>query len=163
MYKTRRQSKFQTLINAGFIGFESRAFSRVSPRVPYMKPMIKERKAEYDRMLKRALKQGIPEAERDKQWLTHIKRRYVANGWKRKGDKWGVTVAFRMLKAKEREYKYKHPAYESPWEKKHKSPADISAKLDATYEKYPRGKTYTKRQQPRRIEHLPEGGARFID
>jgi len=113
-----------------------------------MKPLVKERQTEYNKMLKRALKQGVPATERDKAWLTHIKRRYVAMGWKSKKDTWGSTVAFRMVKAKEKEYKLKHPEYQSPWTKKSKSRGDFQAKLDATYEgqqKYPTGRAYPRK------------------
>jgi len=158
-YKTRRQTRYENLRKAGFVGFESRALSRVSPRVPYMLPLMKERYAEYQRASNRAQKQGLTETEFSKQWLTHIKRRYIAKGWKHKGDVWGVTVAFRMLKDSERTYKYKHPQYDSPWEKRQKDWRDFIAKIDATYEKYPSGRAYGKREAPPKLRYLPEGGA----
>ena len=155
MYKTRRQQRSLALKDAHFLPFERIALSKINFSVPYMKPLIKKRNSDYD--------QFIADGGRDSKWGATMRKRYKDNGWYKVGGGWNRTVAFRMLKSVEKEWKYKHPAYDSPWEKRRKSPASILAKLDATYEKYPRGKTYTKRQQPRRIEHLPEGGARFID
>ena len=48
-YKTRRQNRYETLHKAGFVGFEARALSRVSQRVPYMLPLMKVRHEEYQR------------------------------------------------------------------------------------------------------------------
>ena len=158
-YKTRRQARYERLRNCGFTGFEARALSRVSPRVPYLLPMMKERNEEYDKAIKRAKRQGIAETDFNRQWLTHIKRQYVARGWKHRSDSWGVTVAFRMLKAKEKDFKYRHPSYDSPWEKRQKQWRDFIAKIDKSYEKYPSGRTYGKKKPPVKLRYLPEGGA----
>jgi len=158
-YKTRRQNRYETLRKAGFVGFEARALSRVSQRVPYMLPLMKVRHEEYQRAIKHAQRQGLTETEFNKQWQTHIKRRYVARGWKRRSDVWGVTVGFRMLKDAEKEFKYKHPAYDSPWQKRRKQWRDFVAKLEATYEKYPKGGIYGKKKPTTRIRYKPEGGA----
>jgi len=141
-YRTRRQARYERLRDCGFTGFEARALSKVSPRVPYMMPAMKERLEEYSKAIKWAKRQGLTEAEFNKRWLTHVKRQYIAKGWKHRSDPWGVTVAFRMLKAKERDYKYKHPEYDSPWEKRQKQWRDFIAKIDRSYEKYPRGRAY---------------------
>ena len=154
-YRTRRQTRYENLRKAGFVGFEARALSRVSPRVPYMLPLMKERYAEYQRATKKAQRQGLTEVEFNKQWQTHIKRRYVAKGWKHRSDVWGVTVGFRMLKSVEQAYKYKQPQYVSPWEKRQKDFRDFMKKIDATYERYPKG--YGKKAP--RLRYLPEGGA----
>ena len=158
-YRTRRQNRYDHLRQAGFCGFEARALSRVSPRVPYMLPMMKERYEEYQRATKRAQKQGLTEVEFNKKWQTHIKRRYVAKGWKRRSDAWGVTTGFRMLKDVEMAYKYKQPQYVSPWEKRQKDFRDFIRKIDATYEKYPKGRAYGKKKAPVKLRYLPEGGA----
>jgi len=158
-YKTRRQNRYETLHKAGFVGFEARAFSRVSPRVPYMLPLMKVRHEEYQRAMKRAQRQGVSEADFNKQWQTHIKRRYVAKGWKRRSDIWGVTAGFRMLKDAEKAFKYKHPEYDSPWEKRQKDWRSFIAKIDATYEKYPKGKAYNKKAKTIKLRYKPEGGA----
>jgi len=134
---------------------EARTLSKISFAVPYMKPLIKDRAKKHDYF--------IAEGGSEKDWLKAIKKDYTDNGWRKIGEGWTAKVIFRMLKAVGKTYKYKHPEFESPWESKKKSHADISAKLDATYEKYPKGKTYTKRQQPRRIEYLPGGGARMVE
>lgn len=158
-YKTRRQARYENLRKAGFVNFEARALSRISLKVPYMLPLMKERYAEYQRAIKRAQKQGITEIGFNKQWLTHIKRQYIMKGWKYRSDSWGVTVAFRMLKAAEKAYRYKHPQYDSPWEKRQKDFRDFIAKIDRTYEKYPKGRVYGPKAKPPRIRYLPEGGA----
>ena len=158
-YRTRRQTRYENLRKAGFVGFEARVLSRVSPRVPYMLPLMKERYVEYQRATKRAQKQGLPEVEFNKQWQTHIKRRYVMKGWKRRSDVWGVTVGFRMLKDAEREYKEKKAQYESPWEKRQRDFRNFISKLEITYEKYPSGRVYGKRKPPIKLRYLPEGGA----
>lgn len=154
-YRTRRQTRYENLRKAGFVGFEARALSRVSPRVPYILPLMKDRFAEYQRATKRAQRQGLTEVEFNKQWLTHIKKRYIMKGWKRRSDTWGVTAGFRMLKDAERVYKYKQPQYESPWEKRQKDFREFINKIDRTYEKYP--KSYGKK--PVKLKYLPEGGA----
>lgn len=120
-----------------------------------MKPLIKKRMKDYDKF--------IADGGRDTKWYATIRKLYKDKGWHKVGDGWTQTVAFRMLKAAEREFKYKHPEYDSPWEPKNKRKTDISAKLDATYEKYPKGKAYKKKEQPKRIEYLPEGGARMAE
>lgn len=158
MYKTRRRARYERLRDSGFTNFEARGLSRVSPRVPYMLPLMKERLAEYTRAIERAKRQEIAEADFNKQWLTHIKRRYIMKGWRHKGDPWGVTVTYRMLKDKEKEYKYKHPDYTSPWVKRQKAWRDFIGKLEATYSKYPAGKIYGKRKAPIKLRYLPEGG-----
>lgn len=156
-YKTRRQARYERLRICGFTGFEARALSRVSVRVPYMMPLMKKRLVEYNRAKRQAQKSGLTEVDFNKRWLTHIKRQYIMKGWKHKGDRWGVTVAFRMLKAKEKEYKYKHPQYESPWQKTQKQWHDFIAKIDKSYEKYPKG--YGKKWASKTLRYLPEGGA----
>jgi len=123
---------------------------------------MKERYAEYQRATKRAQKQGLTEVEFNKQWQTHIKRRYVMKGWKRRSDVWGVTVGFRMLKDVERAYKYKQPQYVSPWEKRQKDFRDFIRKIDATYEKYPKGRVYGKKKPPVKLRYKPEGGAEIV-
>lgn len=144
-YKTRRQNRYARLREIGFTGFEARALSHVSPQVPYLLPMMKERLVEYSRAIKQAKRQGIAETDFNKRWETHIKKRYVAKDWKHRSDVWGVTVAYRMLKAAERIYKYKHPEYDSPWEKRQKDWRDFVAKIDKSYEKYPR--SYGRKQK----------------
>jgi len=161
-YKTRRQTRYERLYKIGFVGFEARALSRVSPRVPYMLPLMQRRHEEYQRAIKRAQRQGLTEVEFNKQWQTHIKRRYVARGWKRRSDIWGVTAGFRMLKDAEREFKYKTPSYQSPWEKRQKQWRDFIAKIDRTYEKYPKGRAYGKGAKTIKLRYKPEGGAEIV-
>ena len=158
-YKTRRQPRYQRLRDCGFTPFEARGLSRVSQRVPYVLPLMKQRLAEYTRAIKRAKKQGILEQDFNKQWLTHIKRRYIMKGWKHKSDVWGTTAAFRMLKDTERIYKLNHPSYDSPWEKRRKAWQDFTRKLEKTYEdrKYPKSMPVVK------IRYKPEGGAEIVE
>ena len=117
---------------------------------------MQKRHEEYQRAIKRAKRQGLSEADFNKQWQTHIKRRYIARGWKRRSDAWGVTAGFRMLKDAEREFKYKNPSYDSPWEKRQKDWRNFIAKIDRTYEKYP------KKMPKVKIRYKPEGGAEIV-
>ena len=156
MFRTRRQQRHEALTSAHFMPSEARTLSRISFAVPYMKPLIKDRIQWYNRFIAEG---GLP-----KDWLKTIKRAYTGNGWRKAGERWTSTVVFRMLKAKEQEYKYKHPEYESPWTKKQKSSSDFRAKLDATFEKYPSGRAYGKRKPPAvRLRYLPTGGAVIVD
>ncbi len=162
-YKTRRQNRYETLRNAGFVNFEARALSRVSLKLPYILPLMKERYAEYQKAVKRAKAKGLDQVQFSREWLTHIKRRYIMKGWKRRTDSWGVTTGFRMLKAAEKSYKYKTPSYNSPWEKRQKDFRNFIAKIDKSYEKYPRGAAYgrkarTAKPLPGRVERNPETG-----
>lgn len=155
---TRRQQRYKTLREAHFMPSEARTLSKISFAVPYMKPLIKDRAKKYDRF--------VSEGGTEKEWLKAIKKDYTDNGWRKAGEGWTSKVIFRMLKAKEKDWKYKHPEYESPWEKRQgrqRTSEEISAKIDRTAEKYPKGRTYAKRQPQRRIEYLPGGGARFVD
>jgi len=119
-----------------------------------MKPLIKKRIEDYNKF--------IAGGGSDKQFAATIRKQYRDNKWRRLGEGWTQTVAFRMLKAVEKQWKYKHPAYESPWMKRRKDWTGFSAKLDATYERYPRGRTYSKKKPPVKLEYLPTGGARII-
>jgi len=153
---TRRQQRYNVLKDAHFMPSEARTLSKISFAVPYMKPLIKDRIQWYNRF--------IAEGGLTKDWLKAIKRAYTTKGWRKAGEPLTSKVVFRMLKAKEREYKYKHKEYASPWEKKRKSHTDISAKLDATYEKYPSGRAYGKRKPPVvKLRYLPQGGAEIVD
>jgi len=62
-----------------------------------------------------------------------------------------------MLKDFEAKFRARFPNYESPWEKKRKVWKDFTAKLEATYSKYPR------KMPVKRLEYLPTGGARFVE
>jgi cysteinyl-tRNA synthetase len=158
MFKTRRQARYNTLDDSHFLPFECQALSRVSFKVPYMRKLIKERIDRYNAF--------IATGKTDRQFAIMIRKEYIDNKWRKSGDGWTQTVVFRMLKSKERAYKYKNPSYESPWEKKRKDWHGFTAKLDATYErysKYPSGRTYGKKKPPVKLEYLPTGGARVID
>jgi len=157
-YKTRRQTRYQRLRDCGFTPFEARPLSRVSQRVPYVLPLMKQRLEEYTRAIKRAKKQGIPEQDFNKAWLTHIKRRYIMKGWKRKSDAWSSTVVFRMFKESEKVYKLKHPEYESPGEKRRRQWKDFISKLERTYE----DRKYPKMMPTVKLRYKPEGGAEII-
>ena len=154
-YKTRRQTRYQRLRDCGFTPFEARPLSRVSQRVPYVLPLMQQRLAEYTRAIKRAKKQGIPEQNFNKQWLTKIKKRYNMKGWKHRGDAWSSTVVFRMFKESEKDYKLKHPEYDSPGEKRRKMWKDFIHKYEQTYE----DRKYPKKMPVIKLRYKPEGGA----
>lgn len=162
MYKTRRQKRYEIEWYAGFVKFEARALSRIAFKVPYMLPLIKERDAEYDRAIKRAKRVGMPESEFNRKWRNFIKRRYIMKGWKRREERWGATVVFRMLKSKEFDYRRKYPDYTSPWEKRRKQFRDFIRRIEQEYEgKYPRG--YGRKWAGREIRYKPEGGAELVE
>lgn len=138
-YKTRREQRYRVLLYAGCPKWEARPLSRVpqTKAVPYMKVFINQRIEEYEKAFKRARKQGISDVNFNKQWDTHIKRRYIAMGWKHRKDRWGATVAFRMIKEVKDRYRNRKPEYESPWEKRRKRWKEFSAKIDREYERNP--------------------------
>lgn len=161
-FKTIRQKRYDVLCFTGFTGFEARTLSRVPFRVPYILPLIKEREAEYTRAAKRAKRQDLSKTAFEKKWLNFIKRRYIMKGWRYRGEPWGATVTFRMVKDKEFDYKRKHPEYESPWEKRRKQFKDFLAKIERVYdEKYPKG--YGKEWADKELRYLPGGGAELVD
>lgn len=138
-YKTRRETRYKVLLDAGCPKWEARPLSRIpqGKAVPYMKVFIAQRKGEYDRAIKQANKKGLSREAFIKQWGTHIKRRYNAMGWKHRKDRWGATVAFRMLKDVKERYRNRKPSYESPWEKRRKRWKEFSAKIDREYDRNP--------------------------
>ena len=138
-YKTRRETRYRALLYAGCPKWEARPLSRIpqGKAVPYMKGFIAQRKGEYDRAIKQANKKGLSNEAFIKQWGTHIKRRYIALKWKHLKDRWGATVAFRMLKDVKEKYKAGKKEYESPWEKRRKRWKEFSAKIDREYDRNP--------------------------
>lgn len=148
--RTRRQHRYEILRASGFLPFEASALSKVSFRVPYMDVLIKERHKRY----KAAIDRKLSQAEYERQ----IKTEYFDSKWRSKTK----TGRFRydpwkMLREFERDYRYKHPEYESPWEKRRKTWRDFVNKLDRTYEKYPRKMPVVK------LRYLPEGGAEIAE
>lgn len=134
-YKTRRMRRYLKLTDAGFVGWEARNLSLLPfSRVPYIKDLINGRKKEYEASIRKAAKKAWPEDQFNRWWGKHIKLRYIALGWKHKGDKWGATVAYRMLKAEKRRYEAKHRGYESPWVKKGRRFKDFIDRIDREYE-----------------------------
>ena len=81
-YKPRRQKRYESLRDAGFVKFEARSLSFLPFKLPYMQPMIRQRNAEYVKAIRQAKRRGLSENEFSKWWTTHIKRRYIALGWK---------------------------------------------------------------------------------
>ena len=136
-YKTRRETRYRVLLNAGCPKWEARPLSRIpqGKDVPYMKVFIAQRKGEYDRAIKQANKKGLSREAFIKQWGTHIKRRYNAMNWKHKKERWGATVAFRMIKTIKQGYVSKKPEYESPWFQRKKRWQVLRAKIDREYDR----------------------------
>jgi len=141
-YKTRREQRYEVLLYVGCPKWEARPLSRIpqTKAAPYMKVFIDQRNAEYEKAIKVAKRKGLTETQFNNWWGTHIKRRYIALGLKRKGDRWGATVAFRMIKTVKDRYKDKRPDYESPWEGRRRRWKDVMAKVDRAYELNPRPK-----------------------
>ena len=150
-FKTKRQQRYNALIDSHFMPSEARTLSKVSFATPYMRPLIKQRVKEYD--------QFIAQGGSEKDFIKSVKQAYIDHNWKHKGESWTATVVFRMLKEAEKEYKYKHRDYESPWEQKRRVRKDFIDKFDTAYEKA--GRRAAKMKTPI-LEYLPEGGARIV-
>lgn len=137
-YKTRREQRYRVLLYAGCPKWEARPLSRIPQKtIPYMKAFVNQRNEEYEKAWKRARKQGFSDEAFFKLWGKHIKFRYIAKGWKHKTDRWGATVAFRMIKEVKDRYRNRKPEYESPWEKRRKRWREFSAKIDKEYDRNP--------------------------
>lgn len=140
MPRVRPLSRRSTLIQSHFLPFEARTLSRISLRVPYMKPLIKDRIRDYESF--------IAAGGTDLKFKQHIIQRYKDNNWKHDKDFWTDTVVFRMLKAVEKDYRFKNKQYESPWQKNKKiKDLQFQNKLDRTYEKYPHGRSYKSKRE----------------
>jgi len=127
-FKSRRQARYSFLRQSGFLRFEARDLSRIPLKVPYMRRIVVERRKE----VRKAQRQDMSVF----QWEKMIKKSYVANSWVksyRRGK--GVYSVWKMVQAQEREYKNKHPEYESPWEKRRKGFKDFQDKFERTYKK----------------------------
>lgn len=135
-FKTRRQSRYERLRDAHFLGFEASALSRVYLKVPYMRTVVKERLQWYQDLIA----QGMS----PRQFPSIVKKHYEKMHWYRKAEGFGTNAALRMLKTVEARYKLKHPDYESPWVQRAKRRAALMAKVDREYD---RG--FTKRKQER--------------
>lgn len=134
-YRTMRARRYGALLWSGFLKFEGRALSRIPyTRVPYMKDLMAERARGYETFYRRLQKQGISWKEINKQWATHIKKRYNAKGWKHRGDRWGATVAYRMLKEIKPEIERKY-GYTSPWVKRRKDWVGVRRKIEGEYDR----------------------------
>jgi len=146
-YKTMRMRRYEKLQFNGFIKFESRVLSRLPfSKMPYIDGMIKRRGQEYERAIRAAKRRGLSESEFNRQWDTHIKQRYYGKRWKlNKKERWGATVVFRMLKDFEREYKDRHPGYESPTEKRRKRERDFIDRMEREYDKKAKRPKITRR------------------
>ena len=146
-YKTVRAKRYEKLRFNGFLKFEARVISRLAlSKMPYINDMIKGRRAEYDAKAKLAKRKGWPEWRFERWWITHIKLRFYGKKWKlNKREKWGATVAFRMLKTFEREYKDRHPGYDSPEAKRRKKTRPAMAAIDREYDRKAKRPKITRR------------------
>ena len=129
-FKTRRQHRYYVLRAAGFLPFESRELSRISFSVPYMDVLVRTRFKE----LNKALDNKMSRAE----WERRIKTRYFDNGWRRWSRQHkAIYDTWKMLRDFESDYRVKHPAYESPWEKRRRSWKDFTEKIERLYNQPP--------------------------
>jgi len=133
-YRTMRARRYGALLWCGFLKFEGRALSRIPySRVPYMKDIMAIRNREYEAWARKYNRMGVPEAQFNKLWETHIKQRYNTKGWKRRGENWGATVAYRMLKEIKPEIERKY-GYTSPWVKRRKDWVGVRRKIESEYD-----------------------------
>ena len=126
-FKSRRQGRYEKILTAGFLPFEATTLSRVSLKVPYMKPMIRERAKELAKYFDPKL--GWRKGWSTTRWKRKINKEYDDNNWQsehaiKTGLTKGLAVrrrdAFRMLESKKEEWINKHPEYDSPWKKRGK-------------------------------------------
>lgn len=107
-FRTRRQQRYNRLIESGFLPFEARTLSKIALKVPYMRLGIQERRSAHQDALReyKARDVRLTKAE----WVEIIREMYITRGWLRegKGDPW------QMLRAWEERYRARHPEYESP-------------------------------------------------
>jgi len=82
---------------------------------------------------------------------------YFDSKW-RKRTRTGRIVydTWAMLRDFEDKYRAKHPQYKSPWEKRRKAWKSFVAKLERTYERYPRKMPVIK------LKYLESGGAEIV-
>ena len=123
--KTRRQGRVSRLTDIGFLKFEARELSAISPKVPYMRGIMSSRSRDH----KQAVKEGMTVAA----WNAKIKRMYRDKGWLKSDTR--QYDAWKMLRAYEDGYKLKTPQYESPRMTKTSKHPDFQAKLDRMYSK----------------------------
>lgn len=123
--------RFEKLTKAGFLDTEARVLSKVPTNVPYMKGLIAERQALFNKAKKRDMTKG--EYER------RIKLKYHAKGWTeygRMGDKhlrkFNQSAVWKMLRAYEDRYKDDHPSYKSPWIPRQKAFSEFTRKYKFT-------------------------------
>lgn len=123
---TRRQQRYSKLRHNGFCAFEAKPLSEIPIKiVPYMKPLIRERR----RMFAEALRDKLTAA----QWEAQIKAYYFKHRFL-KPNRLGKDVPnpWAMVKDFEDKYKDKYPVYESPGPKKRRIWGDFMAKIERT-------------------------------
>ena len=124
-YKTLRESRYQDLRQIGFAQFEARILSKIPRKTPYMKDLAVERAKEYARFQKT----GKPE----KEWETHILRRYHAKGWVMRGNKVrSASSVYAMLREKRDVMLPKYPKYQAPSKLREKRFRRVAASFDAS-------------------------------
>jgi hypothetical protein len=155
MYRTRRQTRYARLIDAGYLPFEAVALSKITltDMPPYMSAMIRERA--------RSKAKAI-ENHKSKEWFENeIKKLYRDKHWVHKTKSGNIhsISAYAMLRDKEDAYRDKYPNYVSPWEKRLKdfntgitkaqkmTKRKYSAYLDTLKRELELAKRYNKTQQ----------------
>lgn len=136
--------------DSGFIRIEAQYLSVIPFYVPYILPMIRARRKDFQRALDR-------DWSRDR-FETSIRRMYVERGWTFR-TKWRRVYPqpWDMLREWEQKYRDKHPDYSSPWEPRLRRMRKSMRKIEATIEKYPR------RLPKIRLRYKPEGGAEIVE
>lgn len=148
-FRTRRQHRYKILRATGFLKFEAQELSRVPFKTPYMDVLIRERYKRYQSAIDRKLSNA--------EWERQIKTMYFDSKWRRKTRTGKIKYdVWAMLRDFEDRYRAKHPSYTSPWEKRRKAWKDFVAKLERTYEKYPRKMPVVK------LQYIKTGGAEIV-
>ena len=128
-YRTRRETRYMKLRNAGFLRFEARPLSKVPSKVcPYLRAMMEERRD----WLRKEQKAG----KTLKEYEAEIRELYRAKDWTKK-NRVGKTVAdpWKMLREFEDKWKDKQPQYTSPWQGRQKKWRDFQRMLEPTLKK----------------------------
>jgi len=123
MYRTKRQSRYKKLRDNGFLPFEASVLSRVPLNVPYMKPLVAERR----KLVKKQLDKKVSQTK----IADGIKLSYNVKGFTRR-DSIGRKLydVWAYLRKYEDNWRDKQPEYRSPSQKRRKNFTQFKRKFE---------------------------------
>lgn len=124
-FRTRRQIRYNKLIQAHLLPFEAKELARVPLTVPYMLPLMKARLERWQELTAQGM---LP-----RQFQHLIRREYKANDWTIQKGKRLYAEPWKMLRDFEDRYKAKNPDYESPYMRRRKGQKDFLEKIERFY------------------------------